>query len=249
MNKIKDIELTEEVEKMLDGKINPLRNYCITLGQSSGSKGVLFVLYSYLKECKSAYVNPCNYLGNLGADINTAVINARKRIPKFQLIIEDWEAMQTRRESCSMPFGKYAGMTIEDIFDIDEKYIFWLSGSKSLYYIKSKKAVAMIAQYAEIAKENIITKNEANSLPALPIDTEKTKRTLKLYSMVHLAVDNYGQMVEKYKFIDEFGNKYFYSGSTKKLVGIKVDDTVSVSCKIVGSFSSLGVLFNKISFR
>ena len=41
--KIKDLEF-----ESLKGKINPLREYVITLGQSNSSKGVMFVLYSYL---------------------------------------------------------------------------------------------------------------------------------------------------------------------------------------------------------
>jgi hypothetical protein len=115
--------LAEEFKKDIDfdilkGDVNPLRNYVITLGQTCASKGVMFVMYSYLKECNSPHVNPANYLGNLGADMQTAVANARKRVPKFEIQIEDWETVSKRLTNNTMPFGKYKGSSIESIFSL-----------------------------------------------------------------------------------------------------------------------------------
>lgn len=249
MRKIKDIEITEEIKKMLDGENNPLRQYLITLGQTYASKGVLFVLYAYNIGCTSPYAKSLTYLGNLGADINTAVINARKRIPKFQLIIDEYETVQNRRHNDTMPFGKYKGKTIEEIFDIDEKYIFWLSNSDSLRYIKSKKLFESLAQYSEIAKENIIAENEAKTNPALPIDEQRVERNLKLYRRDSLGKGEYGLPVNVFKFIDDLGNKYYYKGSATKLHKLSVNDTILLSCKVIDNFTSIGIVFNKISLR
>jgi len=69
----------QEIENLLkgDGRVNEIRNYVICMGQSSGSKGVMFVMYSELKKCESVYVNPFIYLGQLADDFENAVINAR----------------------------------------------------------------------------------------------------------------------------------------------------------------------------
>ena len=112
---------------ILDGEDNKMRDYYITLGQSSSSKGVMFVLYSVLKKCMSAHVDPYTYLGQLSNNLEDAVYAARKKVKKFKIQIADEETMEKRKLSNIIGFGKYKGKTIEEIFDIDYKYVYWLA--------------------------------------------------------------------------------------------------------------------------
>lgn len=243
-------------EKLLEGEINPMRDYVITLGQSSNSKGVMFVLYSILKNPVSAYVSPMTYLGILADDIETAIINARKRVPKFQITIEDYETIKDRRNPLTMPFGKYKGEAIEAIFDKDEKYIYWLHNSDSVNYIKSNAFLEKLADYAAIAKENIITANKEKSNPALPIDAQAIERKLIIYSANIKDSDfGYNQVVYIFKMKDEFGNFYQYKGNSEIFVQHfsdvvnKINVETIIKCKVSGNFESMGLIFNKIKMR
>jgi len=238
----------EQFEELLKGETNPLREYVITLGQSNGSKGVMFVLYSYLKKCESAYANPAVYLGTLSSDFETAVLKARQRVPKFQINIEEYETFRNRLRPCVMPFGKYKNQTIEEIFEQDEKYLFWLSGSDSIMYIKSQTTIDIVRQYAEIAKENIVVANREASNPALELETALVERKLTVYSYKLEEVPSYSgygnDYTETYKMKDEFGNKFVYRGKSSKLD--RDTKEITLKCRVVDSFESLGVTFNKI---
>jgi hypothetical protein len=243
-------------EDLLSGDINPIRDYVITLGQSSNSKGIMFVLYSVLRKPTSAYVSPLTYLGILADDIDTAIINARKRIPKFKLIIEDYETLRDRRHPLNMPFGKYKGESIETIFDKDEKYIYWLLNSDSIKYIKSNSLYEKIVEYAQIAKENIIISNKEKTNNALPIDANAVERKLTIYS-AHIddSIFGYNNVTYKFKMKDEFGNLYSYQGSSEIFVQHfsevihKNNIDILVKCKVSGNFEAMGLIFNKIKLR
>jgi len=226
----------EKYEDMLSGEINPIREYYITLGQSSNSKGVMFVLYSYLKKCSSPYVNPFIYLGNLGIKFETAVKNARTKVGKFQIVIEDYETLNVRRDNNTIPFGKYRGLSVEDLFDKDPKYLFWLSNNAN---IKSKKLNSQLEQYRLLAKEIIIEENKEKSLDFLPLDAKKVERKLTIYKYF---VNDFGN---QYRLTDSDGNKYSYSG---KRLGENGEE-ITLLCKVTGGFSSMGVNFNKINLR
>ena len=241
-SEIQDLEID-----LLKGEINPLREYVITLGQSVNSKGVMLVMYSYLRKCTSPHVNPANYLGNLGMDIETAVLNARKRVPKFQINIEAWETVSKRLSNNTMPFGKYRGMTIEDIFDKDEQYLLWIATSDSINYIKSEGAVNLIKEYSAIAKENITNSNRSKSTSkSLPIEEKTSVKDLIMYSFfvkTNDGVDSYNVA----KFKDADGNKYVYQGNSKKIT--KETVKMDLKCRVVGSYEAMGIVFNKLKLR
>jgi len=244
--------LAEEFKKDIDfdilkGDINPMRKYVITLGQSSASKGVMFVMYSYLKECTSPHVNPANYLGNLGADMVTAVSNARKRVPKYEILIEDWETVSKRISNNMMPFGKYKGCSIEDIFDKDENYLLWVANSESFHYIKSVGCRSLISEYSKIAKENIIESNRSKSLSkALPIEEKTNVKELTVYS-IYTGQSEWGDPYRVVKLTDADGNKYKYNGSSSKITDETKD--ISLKCRISGNYESMGIIFNNLKLR
>lgn len=226
---------------ILNGQVNPLRTYHITTGQSESSKDVMFVLYA----CpKSSIVKP-TYLGTLAINFDDAIIAARKKVPMFQIEVDTEETFSNRREVNTLPFGKYKGMTIEQVFDVDPKYIFWLSGSDSRLYIKSKNVLQAIEQYGPIAKELIVTENKARSTSiALTVEEKSTLKTLTCYKSTPVESDFLVHAFKSY-FADADGNKYAYTGGKKFEVGATVD----IKCKIVSNYEALGILFNVIKLR
>lgn len=245
METINNFPLSEKLSKMLIGEINEHRNYYITLGQSSGSKSVMFVLYSILRKCESAYMNPLTYLGILGDDIETAIINARKRIKFYEIKVDATNTFRDRAERNSMSFGKYKGKTIEEIFDIDENYIYWLANSNSFSFIKSKSLSSKILEYAKIAKENIISFNKLNSKPILQIDTDKVNRQLLVLSIKEEGY-YYDAPIFNVLLKDSEDNLFKYRGSSKKITNLKEGDSITLGCKVTGGYEYLGKNYNNI---
>jgi hypothetical protein len=252
-----DLEITENNYSLLDGELNPLRDYVITLGMSSGSKGVMFVLYSVLRECKSIYVNPYNYMGILADDINTAIVNARKKVSKFKISIDCDETFRERAKPLAMPFGKYKGMLISEIFDIDEKYLFWLCGSDSINYIKNNTLIENIRQYGLIAKENIVTENREkfSNIGYIAIEDVASEKQLKV---VHFKVNEnafsygYGDCSVSYifKLVDSVGNKFEYYGSSSKVYAHREsNEFFTFKCKVVKHIEKMGVPYNILKIR
>jgi hypothetical protein len=250
-----DLEILDSNYDLLSGETNPLRDYIITLGMSNNSKGVMFVLYSVLRKCDSPYVNPYNYMGILGGDINTAIINARKRISRYEIKIDCSETFGKRAKPLSMPFGKYKGMLISEIFDKDEKYIFWLSGSDSLSYIKSQTLLENIKQYGLIAKENIITENREkfSNIGFLDIEEVANEKSLKVVSYKeYVNISYYSNGVTYvFKLVDEIGNKFEYSGTSKTVIEHmeKKDIFFKLKCKVVKHVEKMGVPYNILKIR
>lgn len=238
---MKSYDVTDEMLETLKGEVNPLRDYFITLGQSSGSKGVMFVLYVLNKKCVSAHVDPFNYLGQLSDNLPDAIVSARRKVGKFQIILDADETFRDRKLPDQIGFGKYKGKTIEEIFDIDPKYIFWLGNTANQGKLKvNSRLQNTLNEYFLISKELVIEENKKKSQPALPIDSKKVERTLTCYKLIN-DIDFYTQ-----RFKDSDGNIFQYKG--KKLVE-KEGDTVTIGCKVTKSFESLGYVFNKINLR
>jgi len=240
-----DFELNDELVAILEGDTNPLRDYYITLGQSSSSKGVMFVLYSVLKKCTSAYVNPYTYLGQLSNNLTDAVHAARKKIKTFRIDVDSEETFE-RKQSNVLGFGKYKGKTIEEIFDVDHKYIFWLSSKVNQGGFKklNKKLTNALNEYHAISKEMIVTENKAKSNPALPIDTELVERTLTCYRILTPQVE--WEEVTTQRFKDADGNTYQYKGTR---ILAELNETITLKCKVTANWEALGYVFNKINLR
>lgn len=238
---MKTFDITPEMLESLNGEINPLREYYITLGQSISSKGVMFVLYTLNKKCVSVHVNPFNYLGQLSDNLPDAIISARKKVGKFQIILDSEETFRDRKLPDVMGFGKYTGKTIEEIFDIDPKYIFWLGNKANEGQLKvNKRLLNTLNQYYLISKELVIQENKQKSKPSLPIDNQKVERILTCYKIVN----NPDYFLQRFK--DSDGNIFQYQG--RKLVE-KEGDVITLKCKVTKSFESLGIIFNKINLR
>ena len=238
---MKTFEVTPQIAEILDGEVSDRFQYYITTGQSNNSKGVLYVMYA---------VNALGmwiYRGNLGADLLTAAKNARRRC-RFKIEVLD-EYLADRRQNLTFPFGKYAGQTIEEVFDKDERYIYWLS--ENCISIKSKQLRQLVESYAEIAKSNIITANKQVSNAALPIDSCLVTRSLSITKIEEYSEYYAGRETKAYKvsLLDESGNKLIYKGSCNKFVGKSKGDSITLNCKVISTFEYLGTNYNKIVLK
>mgnify|MGYP001267745410 FL=1 len=125
------IEISERI--VSDRKIieNPLCTFYITLGQSSNSKHVRFVLYRFLHKVVSPYVNPFQFVGILSDNL----IDACKKslnVAGVNPIIIDFNIQRLKKEKMKpniIKFGKYKDKHIEDILETDPQYILWLSNN------------------------------------------------------------------------------------------------------------------------
>jgi uncharacterized protein (DUF3820 family) len=225
-----NVDLTD----LLKGQINETRRFIITAGQSEGSKDVMFVMYStariFTKYSKDTY------LGNLAIDLNEAIIKARKKIGKYQIEIEIDELCGVRRQSNTFPFGKYSGKTAAEVFDIDPKYLFWASQNM---IVKSELLSNELDEYGKLSKILILEENAKNTNEALPFDTVKIERKLKIVSNWETEW-GMGQ-----RLIDCENNIFQYTG---KKLGNKGDE-ITIACKVKKSWTSMGKIINKINLR
>ena len=245
-----------DIEKITDGEVSEYTEYIITLGMSCASKGVMFVLYAHHKKVISPYVNPYTYLGLLGDDLETACINARKRIKRHKLYIYDDETMRNRQKTYAydpttiiIPFGKYKGLSVAQLYDKDVNYLYWLANNGSF---KTNYLNDIMKQYREICRETISNTNKSESTSiALPIEDKATIKKLKIYSYKREEIQNYGLWNNYYhvKFIDNAGNKYGYCGSSKIFENKQKDDEIEFKSRIVKTYESLGIIFNVLKLR
>lgn len=240
---------------ILKGEENPIRSYVICMGQSEGSKGVMFVMYSVLKKVSSPYVNPMTYMGILADDFETACINARKRCPRFQIDVWDSETFANRKTAiCSNPetlvitFGKYAGLTITQIYDKDVDYLYWLAKNGTF---KSQYIAAAMGQYREICKENIIDRNKKESKNALPVEEKCSTKNLKVLSIFREegCYNYHDTLTFKVKMIDDAGNRYYYTGTSRTFWGVERDNAVEFKCRVTGSFEAMGLVYNVVKSK
>ena len=253
-----DIEnITTDIENIIKGERSEYVDYIITLGLSGRSKGVMFVLYTYNKKVISPYVNPYVYLGLLGGDLKTACINARKRIKTHELQLWDEETMRERQKTYAndpttilIPFGKYKGLSIAELYDTDLNYLYWLANNG---VFKTQYLNDAMQQYREICLNTIITNNKAQSNSvALPIEEHATLKKLKIYNYKREEVVYYGyveQVLFSVKLIDDAGNKYTYWGSSKVFENKQKDDEIEFKCRIAKTYESMGIVFNVLKMR
>lgn len=238
---MKNFEVTPQIAQILDGEVNERVRYYITTGRSNNSRSVLFVFYA---------VNQLGlwiYRGNLGADLLTAARNARLKC-RYKIEVLD-ESLADRRQNLTFSFGKYIGKTIEEVFDIDERYIHWLS--ENCVSIKSKQLRQLVESYAEIAKSNLITANKATAKDALPIDSCLILRSLSITKIEEYSEYYAGRETKAYKvsLLDDNGNKFVYKGTCNKFAGKSKGDGLTLNCKVISNYEYLGINYNKIVLK
>lgn len=125
----------EEVKENLKSRSDIQWDDRLLFVELTGNKHVYFTLYSYHKPI-SAFIDPYSYIKNLSIDLEEAVNQALSIAKKRQIVVflcaEDNHnpyitnfRKRTKEGIPNIPFGKYRGMTIAQVWDIDEKYVMW----------------------------------------------------------------------------------------------------------------------------
>lgn len=94
----------------------------------TGQKNCYFTLYLYKTGKVSPHVNPYKYIKNLSLDLLEAVrkVATGKGLPI--ILVSDVNNLPKKSvEDQKIPFGKYKGEDVEEVFDKDPQYIVWLS--------------------------------------------------------------------------------------------------------------------------
>ena len=224
----------------IEGEKHPIRIFAITLGLSLGSKDVMFVLYSITRPTETVKTKPVfTYMGQLSNDFDKAVEVAKERVNGYEIELWDKENFE-QAKPLLIKFGKYKGKTIEEVYDIDSGYIFWMSNNINLD-MNGKRFNEKLAEYAKLSRDLIIQKNEEKSLPHLPIEDTTSVKKLTIYS---ISTDSWDNIVNR--MLDENGNRIQYSGSRQ--LGEK-GETVELKCRVKKHFSSMGLNFNVVGLR
>lgn len=218
-------------DSLLKGIIHESARFVISTGRSDSSKDVMFVLYA----CGQEDV----YLGNLSNDFNKAMVSAREKCGKFQIDVDVDIDLNKRRGSNTFPFGKYVGKSVEDVFDIDPKYIYWAACNMPLHRFSSKMIDVMM-QYSRLAKDIVIEENANNSNPPIEIEKTKKERVLTVTSLWRTNYETIG-----HRLVDGEGNLFQYTG---KFIAAK-GETVTIPCKVTKTIYSMGKVINKINLR
>jgi uncharacterized protein (DUF3820 family) len=154
----------------------------------TGNKKVFFTLYRYSKPV-SAYVNPYNYVKNLSIDIEKAVADVIKRAKSISIgiivcsdnnnnpLLTNFHK-RTKEGIPNLPFGKYRGMSIAEVWDIDQKYIFW--------FLKEYKTKAYNGRFPDLTLEDSIMKQNAKDLISIFFD-EKAEENRATSTSEHIG--------------------------------------------------------------
>lgn len=242
------MELTEKMQELLQGEQHPNMDFVICLGQSDGSKGVLFTMYAFRKNAVSQYANVQNYMGNLADDLENAIVAARRKIKHYAIQIWNDETFRTRKIASIDPtieFGKYKGSTVSQIFDKDVDYLFWLSRKGNF---KAKYMRDVMAQYGELSKCLIVERNTKTNKEPLEVDLKLKLRELNVLSIFE-GVGLNDAPLYTVKLTDEEGNKFYYKGTTTQLKDVKKNDTLNFKAKLVSHFESMGITYNVLKMR
>jgi len=165
----------------------------------TGDKRVYFTLYKYQKpEANAGVVNPYHYLTNLSIDIEEAVVKLLSRANNTAILIcyDDNNnplltgfRKRTKEGVPVIPFGKYKGMTVLEIWEKDRGWIMWFNKE---YKTKPYTDYGGHQRYANLSQEDVILKSQASELIKLFWDEWRAKETEK--NKAESTSDYYGQL-------------------------------------------------------
>lgn len=230
-----DEQINKAENILSDHKVieNPLCTFYVTLGQSTNSKNVRFVLYKWLHKCISPYVNPFQFVCVLCDDL---IESCEKSIVVSGLnpIIIDFNLQRLKQEKMIpnfIPFGKYKDKDIEDVLQSDPQYIYWLSNN---YFGKNKGLLYRLNELKQTAKEKIIYENR-NVSKSNFVGVEGQRIIIKGTVQSIYPIDFGGYSI---KIIDDNGNFLTKNGILPN--GIKKGDIITIDGKIKKHYEKMG---------
>lgn len=126
--------------------------HVLRLSKKSGSKGVYFVLYKYERrfcEWDGKVLTSEDFVCRLNIDFDRSLAKAIKLVGRKRLLILDRSPFQKAKENNVIFInGKFRGNTVDEVYRIDPKYIYWIARDKTYFSDK------IIKQCIEYAKED-----------------------------------------------------------------------------------------------
>ncbi|MFW6226159.1 MAG: hypothetical protein ACOC3V_04305 [bacterium] len=160
--------LLNKVDEHNKGKNFENSYYIIDL---TGDKRVYFTLYRYDKPI-SGYVNPYKYIKNISIDFEKVIdkVIGRLHLPILACYDDNNSPLligfrkRTKEGVPTLPFGKYRGETLEQVWDKDRGYILWFNKNykKDGKYKLTEEDVILLDQSNELVNiffEEISEKN------------------------------------------------------------------------------------------
>jgi hypothetical protein len=151
---------------------------------------------SYIENCETSAIGRCLGIAGFGIDVSVAsaeeVANA----------IQNQTITQEEADSYTIPFGKYKGKTIKEIYESDKGYIEWMLGnSNDERMIKLiQMATGIEIPTEEESKQRIALMNELNNLvEETECDYEALKRHYKVKSNNEMTVAQLQEAVNTLK--------------------------------------------------
>lgn len=140
---------------------------------------------SYIENCETSAIGRALGMAGFGIDVSVAsaeeVANA----------IANQEVTQEEADSYTLPYGKYKGKTIKEIYETDKGYVEWMLGnSNDERMIKLiQMATGIEIPTEEESKQRIALMNELNNLvEETDCDYEALKRHYKVKSNNEMTV-------------------------------------------------------------
>lgn len=230
-------EQIEKAEKILsDRKVieNPLCTFYVTLGQSSNSKNVRFVLYRWLNKVISPYVNPFQFVGILCDDLIEACEKSLV-VAGVNPILIDFDVQRLKKEKMKpnfIPFGKYKGKHIEDILETDPQYIYWLSNN---YSGNNKGLMYRLDELRQVSREKVIYENRTNSKSNFVGVEGQRINVVGTVQSIYPADFN-GFVI---KIMDTNGNFLTKTGTLPK--NLKKGDVISIEGMVKKHYEKMGI--------
>jgi hypothetical protein len=122
----------EELQKALDilsRNVDPTWNENEWGLMIIGVTGKYQVYYTLWKYSPKSMVSQLSYMGNLATDIIRAVEKAKRIAGKQPIYFEQYDTLKGLMGAPSdiVPFGKYRGKTLGEVYAEDPQYVIWIS--------------------------------------------------------------------------------------------------------------------------
>jgi len=214
----------------------------LTFGLTDNSKNVYYTYYRY-----NTIIDMLFYVKNISMDEKTAVDEIKRLSEQAGCGYEIWsdKDLQGKRiGNNTMPFGKYVGMKISDIYNSDENhknYLLWLS--QNYNGNRSKKFFVEVVAYADIIRDFKVKENQVTQQPLLPIEKKATFKKLTITKRYD-KTGAYGDYTITY-LKDMNDNLFIFSG---KMLG-KINENITVKCKIKSHDVRMGINYNMLKLR
>lgn len=134
---------------------------------TTGEYQVYYTLYRYTKQVGNGMINPYTYIKNISIDLEKAIADINK-LPLPVRICSNSNndpiaiafRKRTKEGIPQITFGKHAGMTIAEIWDIDRNWVMW-------FYKNYKQTNGMMSTYVDFRgnrKSNTFTDVESEMM-------------------------------------------------------------------------------------